>query len=205
LTKEEVYNYILVNTNQYFVGKENFEITDPVLDGLIKRALNIWGDYNPVYVISPVFIDSHKIKLEKIEDNFGITRRILNINEIYFNDYTKNLWPNSKNMLKVPYNWKYDSVKNILYFSAPGEYFYIEALCTPELEDINSNETLFLELMLGLALIYIGHNRTDFALSELPFDIRDLRDEGEQLVEKVLDELKGVTNDGWGKVIDALS
>lgn len=205
MTKEEVYNYILVNTNQYFVGKENFEITEPVLDGLIKRALNIWGDYNPVYVISPIFINNHKMKLEKIEDNFGIIRNILNINNIYFNDYTKNLWANSKNALKVPYSWKYDNIKKVLYFSAPGEHFYIEALCTPVLEDIKSNETLFLELMIGLSLIYIGHNRTDFALSELPFDIRDLRDEGEQLVERVLDELKGTTNDGWNKVIDLLS
>jgi hypothetical protein len=40
MTKDQVYNYILVNTNQYFVGSENFEINDKVLDGLIWKAMH---------------------------------------------------------------------------------------------------------------------------------------------------------------------
>jgi hypothetical protein len=205
MTKEQVYNYILVNTNQYFVGSENFEINDKVLDGLIWKALNIWGEYNPVYAIAPIRMDSYQIKLDTITDKFGKTRNVININNIYINDYNKMPCIGAKDAFKVPFQWKYDDVSNILYVSFPdNQIYYVEGLCTPLLDDINPNDTNFLELMVGLALVYIGHNRTDFALSELPFEIRDLRDEGQQIIDKVLEDLKENGTPKWATVIDML-
>jgi len=201
MTKEEVFNYILVNTNQYFVGAENFEIKPPVLDGLLWKALNIWGDYNSVNVIEPIHIQN-KIKIETITDKFGIKRIVKNIADIYVQDYTQLPFSDAKHTLKVPFSWKYNSISKILFSGFEGLY-YIEALCTPVLDDIKSNETLFLELITGLALEYIGHNRNDFALSELPFDIRDLSDLGSEKVEKVKEELES-SGGNWYEAIELL-
>jgi len=206
VTKEEVFNYILVNTNQYFVGKENFEINENVLDGLIWKALNIWGKYYPIYVIAPIAIHSRHLKLKTLKDKFGVERIIRGITGIFYNDFTKNYIGDVKESYRVIWQWKYDDVRNVLITPInDGMIYYIEALCNPVLEDINKTETLFLELMTGLSLIYIGHNRTDFALSELPFDIRDLRDEGQQIVDKVIEDLEKNEEGNWSEAIDLLS
>jgi len=206
MTKQELYNYILVNTNQYFVGSENFEISEPVLDGLIWKALNIWGQYNPARIISPINIDKPKINVSIIEDSFGIKRQIYSITGIYFDDYTKYPFDDAKENLKVPFNWIYDNVRNVLMFPNAFEsnIYYIESICSPTLDDINRNDDDFLDLMVGLALVYIGHNRTDFTLSELPFDIRDLRDEGQQIIDKVKEDLENQNNSNWYYAIDML-
>jgi hypothetical protein len=206
VTKEQVYNYILVNTNQYFVGKENFEINEDVLNGLIWKALNMWGEHYPVYTIAPVALTSNKLKLETLTDKFGITRNIRGVTGIFYNDFTKVYFEGAKDAYRVQWQWRYDDVNNVLYTPInDGSIYYIEALCTPVLDDVNSTETLFLELVTGLALIYIGHNRTDFALAELPFDIRDLRDEGQQIVDRVLEELDKGDDTNWAYAIDLLS
>ena len=203
MTKQFVYDYILVNTNQYFVGKENFEITPEVLDGLIQKALMIYGNYFPVYVVAPVKITSKKMPLSTIIDNLGIERSIINITNIYFMDPTT-LPFDARDALKIPFFWKYDDVRNVLLNSFEKGIYYIEALTTPVLDDMNNNASDFLELIVGLALIYIGHNRTDFALSELPFDIRDLRDEGQQIVDKVIEGFENSAGTPWYEAIELL-
>jgi hypothetical protein len=205
MTKEQVYNYILVNTNQYFVGSENFEINPDVLDGLIWKALNIWGEYYPIYVIAPVALTSTKLQLSQLQDSHGIIRYIRGVTDIFFDDYTKVYFEGARDAYKVQFQWRYDDVRNVLMTPInDGTIYYIEALCTPVLEDVNPTETLFLELMVGLSLVYIGHNRTDFALSELPFDIRDLRDEGQQIIDRVKEELEKGDDSSWTYAIDLL-
>jgi hypothetical protein len=206
MNREEIFNYIFINTNQYFVGKENFEINDDVLDGIIWKALNIWGKSFPVYVITPLAITSQKMIIKTLIDNTGIERVVKTITNIYYQDYTKNYFRGTKDAFKVVWQWKYNPVRKVLISPInDGTIHYIEALCFPVLEDITKADNLFLELVTGLALIYIGHNRTDFALSELPFDIRDLRDEGQQIVDKVLEELEKDEEGNWGEAIDLLS
>jgi len=203
MTKEEILDYILVNTNQYFVGMENFEIKEPVLDGLLKRALNIYGKYKPTEVVVPVLLNSTKTQLKEIEDEFGIIRPVRLVKNIYYMNYRK--FPGDiKDWAKVPFVWEWDEVRKILFTSFSdntSDFYYIEFLCAPVLEDITYQDQEFLDLILALSLIYIGHNRTDFALSELPFDIRDLRDEGQDLYEKTIEYLETSGNSGWWKAL----
>ena len=50
-------------------------------------------------------------------------------------------------------------------------------------------------------LQYVGHNRTDFMLSELPFEIKDLTDMGQTLIENALNEMEESGNYDWYKSI----
>jgi len=204
MTKEKLLNYLLVNTNQYFIGAENFEITEPVLDGLIWQALNMWGENYPAIVIVPIAIQNSKTQLTYLTDSFGDKRQIFGITGIYFDDYTKVGWDGAKEALKIPYEWRYDDLRNVLYFPSAmsPQVYYIEAICQPILEDVNDNEKPFLDIMVGLSLIYIGHNRNDFALSELPFEIQDLRDEGQAIIDKALEDMEKQDDTNWHLAIE---
>jgi len=207
MTKTELMDYILVNTNQYFVGLENFEIKEPILDGLLKRAFGIYGKYNPVTILAPVLISSTYMKFNTMVDELGIERTVQNISGIFYSNF-RTYPADVRDDLKVMWRWEFDKTRKILNtsfsnFDASSTY-YIEFLCNPVLEDINYDDTLFLDLITALSYIYIGHNRNDFALSELPFDITDLRDEGKEMFDNVMEALKSGGNTGWSKAIDLL-
>ena len=199
MTKKELMNYIFINSNQYFIGIENFEIKKPVLDGLVHRALNIYGQYKEVEILIPIFISSYRTQLKEIEDEFGNLRQVKNIKDIYMSDYRTFPIDNRENF-KIPFQWKFDTTRKVLSTSFK-QRCYIECLCSPILDDIDYQNQEFLDIMLGLTLIYIGHNRTDFILNDLPTEIRDLRDEGQELLEKTIEYLKESGNSNWYSAI----
>jgi len=205
MTKEEVLDYIFVNTNQYFVGIENFEIKEPILDKLLQRALNIYSEYKSVDVLVPIKISSKRMKFKTIQDEFGDERTIKNITGIYMNDWRNFPLEQAKENFKIPWNYQFDKNRKVLICSfgnMSSEPYYIAFLCHMILDDITDQDVEFLDLITALAYIYIGHNRNDFALSELPFDITDLRDTGQTLLDETIAKLKESGNSDWWKAID---
>ena len=72
----------------------------------------------------------------------------------------------------------------------------------PTLDDLGLEDHLFINLMLGLYLMYVGSVRKGFSLTELPFDNdgSELYENGKELFENTIEELKG-TDGSWYNAI----
>ncbi len=188
MTLTELNEYLLVASNQYYVGEKDIEVTEPVLTLMVKRGLKKYGDLRPLWIqANSVPVNSFKQEFKEYEG-----RRVLNVSNMYYYEPLMN-----GDDGKVLVEWDYIRDTGILRTQAGGSY-YIEMFVLPLLEDIGFDQTEFLDLMTGLYLMYVGSTRKGFTLGELPFenDGAELYEAGKELYEETLAQL-GETNDNW--------
>jgi len=190
---EELEEYLFINSNQYFLGYENIEVKREVLNGLIKRALMYYGNARPKMYRKY----GYKVKSEKsiIKEVDG--RPVVNILGIYMADPVFF-------QQKVDFYWDYDYRNHILWTKFTGE-FNIDFLVKPILEDITYDDYEFLDMMLGLYLMYVGEARKAFVLDGLPFsnDAAELYEVGKELFENARERLEE-ENNSWHLAVQGL-
>jgi len=188
MTLTELNDYLLVASNQYYIGDKDIEVSEPILNQLVKRALSAYGNYRPRWV------QVDKIHLSTYENDFKTYdgRRVLDISNLYY--YQPLL---SGDEGKVQLEWDYTRDTGILRIQVGGTY-YMELFTMPLLEDIDFDQFEFLDMMTGLYLQYVGSTRKGFTLGDLPFenDGDDLYQNGKELYETTLEKL-GEVNSNW--------
>jgi len=182
MTIEELNEYVLVNSNQYYIGESNVEVDLPVLSGLVTRALSIFGNYRPVVSYSEINIDSQE---QKIKTHNGSD--VLNISNLYVTHPMLTQEP-----IEVSTTWKYIRDNNTLYTSLMTGSVYAKIFTIPKLDDIGYSELQFLNIVIGLYLQYIGSVRKGFTLDDIPIsnDGSELYAKGEELVAKAIEDLQ---------------
>lgn len=193
MTLKELSDYLLINTNQYYIGAENIEVTPEVLKGISKRALSVYSNAKPKRY------RKYNFKITKeITNLFEIdNREIVNILQIYMSDPVFF-------EVTVPFNWEYDVRNHILFAQMQGDVV-IDFLVKPNLDDISYDDMEFLNMVTGLYLMYIAEVRKGFKLDELPFsnDADELYSEGKELFENTRDQIQEETG-GWYFAIKGL-
>jgi hypothetical protein len=191
MTLEEINEYCFLNSNQYFVGQDNIEMKTPILQGIIKRALKHYGNYRPIQYRNKLTIPSNKI----IKDFDG--RKIETIREIYMIDPLISGFEDGK--IPMPYEFNQRTKTLLMLMSSGGETYIVDALVRPILDDITYDDELFLDMVLGQYMMYIGESRKAFALSDLPFenDGSEIYADGKELFENALEELKEENSTWW--------
>ena len=200
MTIPELRKFLFFNTNQYFIGEHSFDINDENLEGIVDNVLSIYSEFSDVEVCYKIKIE-HVNQIKQIIDEFGEIRNVKNIMGMYLMNYR--LMPDPKSVPQVPFGWKYDSKRKVLHSTVTGEYF-LNVSCNLILDDITLADVNFLQLMIGYSLVYMGHARNDFGLSDLPFNITDLRDEGRTIIDNVMSELNEVGGTNWYEAIGEL-
>jgi len=193
MTLKELSDYLLINTNQYYIGKENIEVTPEVLTGLTKQALEIYGNAKPKRYRKYDFdITDRHMPIFEIDD-----REVVNVINIYMIDPTYNVRP-------VQFKWYYDQRNHILYSFLQGK-FIIDFLVKPSLEDITYDDIEFLDMMKGLYLMYVAEVRKGFKLDDLPFsnDADELYSEGKEIFENARERIETETN-AWYYIIESV-
>jgi len=186
MTIKELDEYLFINSNQYFLGHENIEVKPKVLQGIVKRALMYFGNARPKIWRKYNFnILSEKTIITEVDGRF-----VVDIHEIYLTDPVYFETP-------VTFKWNFDNRNNFLWSMFTGTY-NIDFIVKPTLEDINYNDQEFLDMCLGLYLMYVGEARKAFNLSELPFenDGSDLYSDGKELFENTKESLQE-ENSSW--------
>lgn len=186
----ELNEYLRVNSLQYFVG-DDIEVTEEVLDGLVKKGLGVYGNYRPIPVETQDTISAYSHVLSEIDG-----RKISNITDLYIVQPIL-----GGEDAKVPFNWEFSREAKTLR-SAVGGTYYIQALVFPLLNDMEFHQTEFLDLMQGLYMMYVGEARKAFVLQELPFenDAPDIYAAGETLYNETLEELAASQGNWWESV-----
>lgn len=181
----ELNEYIRINSLQYFVG-DDIEVTEEILSGLVKRSINVYGNYRPMLITTRLYIPAYSYKLDSIDG-----RKITNITSVSYLD--RIIDPTSD--IDFPWDWNRDS--KILRCAFSGNY-HIEAMVMPKLEDIDYDQTEFLDLTQGLYMMYVGQTRKGFTLGDLPFenDGSEIYTDGKELYEKTIEQLSEV-NSNW--------
>jgi len=200
MTIAELRKFLFYNTNQYFIGDNSFDINEENLKGIVENVLSIYSEFSDVEVCYKVKLD-HVNQIKQIYDEFGEIRNVKNILSLHTMNYR--LLPDPSDAPKVPFYWKYDRKRKVLHSTVTGEY-YLNVSCQLILDDISLSDVNFLQLMIGYSLVYMGHARTDFGLSDLPFSINDLRDEGKTIIENTMQELNEVGGTNWYEAIEDL-
>ena len=185
MTITELNEYLHINSLQYFVG-DDIEVTEEILSGLVKRSLNVYGNYRPILLEAREYISAYSHKMSTLDG-----RKITNIQSISYID--KILDRNAD----VPFDWQWSRESKVLRMQAGGSY-HVEALVMPILDDIDYDQTEFLDMTQGLYMMYVGQSRKGFTLGELPFenDGQDVYNDGKELYETTIQEL-GEVNDNW--------
>ena len=80
MTIDGLRDYLLINSLQYFIGADDIEVTDEVLQRLVKRALTTSANWRPLHYQSEVKVDGYTSYI-KLDDK---GRRILNVINLYF-------------------------------------------------------------------------------------------------------------------------
>lgn len=188
MTLEELKDYLLINSLQYFIGSDDIEVTDEVLQGLVKRAFISYSNWRPLLVQEEIQSTEYNtiIKLDSKE------RRILDITALYF--FAPIL---SGEEGKVTWDWSYEKDSGLFQTQVMGTYI-AEMLVLPTLEDMDESHPEFFELVLGLYMMYVGSSRKSFHFGDQPFenDGSELYSDGKQLYEETLEKLK-TNQDNW--------
>jgi len=203
MTFEELKDWLLILSNQYYIGQDALMMDDTVLQGLIDRAISTYNNYRPQERIE--FIDTsdaqlvsgnlYAKRLDYITDENNIQREILQIKQIYVINPLFSKQP-------IPYQWKYNRNTKLLYIGLPGTY-YFDLLVGNTLDDFTKENKEFIDLILGLYLMYVASPRKNFTLSELPFenDANELYQIGAQLYADTIERL-GERDGSWFLAID---
>ena len=191
MTIQELRQQLLVLSNLYYIGEENLEINDDVIEVIANRALSIYNQYRNKDLIVKQYIPVGISDFSKIIDDNGIERDVFNIKNIYFT-------PPYLNNKPVTFNWSFDRQTKKLMSQVSG-HFYIEVLTSNILEDINPNQDKeFIDICLGLYLQAAVEPFKGFNLTELPFenDGSELYQQGKELVETAIEKLSE-TDSNW--------
>lgn len=185
MTITELNEYLRINSLQYFVG-DDIEVTVEILSGLVKKSLGVYGNYRPIDIETRLQISAYSQELKSING-----RKITNISSLSYVD--RILDPSSN----VPFDWSWSRDSGLLRCAFSGS-FHVEALVLPLLDDIDFDQTEFLDLTQGLYMMYVGQSRKGFTLGDLPFenDGSDIYSDGKELYENTLESLSEV-NDNW--------
>jgi len=188
MTIEELKDYLLINSFQYFIGADDIEVTDEVLNGLVKRALNNYINWRPLRVQEDILADNYVTEIKFDSKN----RRILDIIALYF--FSPIL---SGEQGKVDWDWDYEKDSGRFRTEVTGSYI-AEMLVLPTLEDLDETHPEFLDLVQGLYMMYVGAQRKSFSFGDQPFenDGADLYSDGKELYENTLEKIKG-EQDNW--------
>jgi len=184
MTIEELSSYLLINSNQYFIGGD-IEVDETILNGLVQRALSFYGNYRPYVDDIEVYIsDGGEFKEYNNQQVTGILR-------VY---YTNPIYDDTE----VDFNWDWDRDTKEWASQVSGKYW---ATCSlmPTLSTINYDQYEFLDLVQGLYLMYIGSSRKSFNMGDLPFenDGADLYNDGKELFETTKEKLSESNNSWW--------
>lgn len=193
MTIDELKVYLLVNSNQYFIGAENIEVDSNVLNGLVNKGLGLFGNHRPSVIYEQINIASENQKIRHTQDG----RIITYINKMYITNPMIIDDPQ-----QVGFNYKYIKDTGTLYTMGRGSY-WCSIFTIPLLEDITIADTEFLNIMIGLYLQYVGSVRKGFTIDGLPIanDAEDLYSNGQELVNETLQELKE-TDSSWYMAIE---
>ena len=189
----ELADYLLINTNQYYIGKDNIEVNIDVLRGLTKQALTVYGNVKPKrYRNFDFWVEKEVNPIFEVDG-----REVVNILNMFIIDPVYAYTP-------VQFNWEYNVRNHILYTQVTGN-FIIDFLVKPTLDDITYDDIEFLVLMKGLYLMYIAEVRKGFKLDDLPFsnDADELYSEGKELFENTREQLETETG-SWYLAIESL-
>jgi len=194
MTLEELNAFVLVNSNQYYIGESNVEVDLQVLDGIANRAIGIFGNYRPSIQFALVDIQSQETKLA---DYNGVP--ILDISDLYVTHPLLTEVP-----IKVQSHWKYLKDNNTLYTTMLTGKYYAKMFTLPTLCDIQLSETQFLNIVIGLYLQYVGSVRKGFTLNDIPIsnDGAELYAKGEELVAKAIEDLQSFDSTWYMAVED---
>lgn len=182
MTLDELKTYLLVNSNQYFVGDENIEVDDNVINGLVNKGLGLFGNHRPSVIYEEITVSSDSQTIRHTKDG----RLITYINKMFITNPVIMDDPQ-----EVGFNYKYIKDTGTLYTIGRGSY-WCSIFTIPLLEDITIADTEFLNIMIGLYLQYIGSVRKGFTIEGLPIanDAEDLYSNGKDLVNETLEHLK---------------
>ena len=183
MTLKELNEYLLVNTNQWFIGAQNIEVKEDVLIGLTKRALSYYQNHNPFkYRAHNFSITTNDMRLAVIDG-----RPIIGVHSIYYSDP---IYTDTK-MTDYEFNPRNKSLKTML----TGIY-HIDFLVKPIIDDITYDDEIFLDMMLGLYLMYVAEVRKGFKLNDLPFenDADELYAEGKEIFNEARERLNEEDN-----------
>lgn len=192
MTLQELKDYLLVNSLQYFIGARDIEVTDDVLAGLIKRGLAAYGNHRSLFLqTEPTSVTAYQHDLKLYEG-----RKVIGVSEIYMYEPMM-----AGNEGKVVYDWEFFRDTGKLHIQFSGTYI-MKLWAMPLLADLDFDNIEFLDMMQGLYLMYVGSARKSFKLDELPFsnDGEDLYSEGKELYDTTLQQLQEV-HDNWYNAI----
>jgi len=188
MTLDEIKIYLLVNSNQYFIGAENIEVDNNVLQGLIQKGLGLFGNHRPSVIYEELSINSESQRIKTTSDG----RIITYIKQMFISNPMLTDEP-----LEVGFAYKYIKDTNTLYTMGRGS-FWCSIFTIPLLDDITIADTEFLDIMIGLYLQYVGSVRKGFTIEGLPIanDAEDLYSNGKELVDTTIQQLKE-TDSSW--------
>ena len=183
MTIEELNAYLLVNSNQYFVGSD-IEVDETILLQLVRRAISVYGNYRPLKFNSTMHINRENSFSELSE------RKVIGIEDIC---YMNPILGESS----VDFKWTWNRDRRSLKSQISGE-FYIKVLAMPILADIDYDQYEFLDMVQGLYMMYVGNSRKAFTMGDMPFenDGSELYSDGKELYETTVSNLSE-SNDSW--------
>jgi len=189
----EIKDYLLINSFQYFIGQDDIEVTDEVLLGLIKRALTFYANWRPLFVQDEIQVTEYVSFFKTDTQN----RRILNVIDLYYFQPILMTEP-----MPVTWNWDYSKDNGQFRTSVIGKYIF-ELLVQPTLNDMDESHPEFLDLVLGLYMMYVGSSRKSFSFNDQPFsnDGSELYGDGKELFDNTLNVLKNEQNNWYLSIL----
>lgn len=188
MTYDELKDYLLVNSLQYFIGADDIEVTDDVLKGLVNRALKTYANWRPLVVQQEIQCTDYVTNFKYDNQN----RRILNVINLY---YFEPILMTEQGA--VTWNWDYFKDNGQFRTAVLGNYTF-ELMVMPILDDMDESHPEFTEMILGLYMMYVGSSRKSFTFGDQPFenDGAELYADGKELWETTLESLKN-EQDNW--------
>ena len=178
----DIKEYLLVNSLQYFIGQDDIEVQDKVLEQLANRAMYFYSNWRPLFMQESYSINAYTTTLKYTT----VGKRILNVQNLF---YIEPILTGEQDA--VSWNWDYNKDNGLFRIEIQGSYIF-ELLVAPELSDLDVYNIEFLDLVLALYLQYIGSSRKAFTLSEQPFenDGADIYSAGQELWDKTIEALQ---------------
>jgi len=188
MTITELNDYLLINSLQYFIGPDDIEVTQEVLNGLIQRALTTYSQWRPLFYQTTISLTTYVTEIKFDDQN----RRIQNITNIY---YFEPILSGESGSLQ--FDWDYNK-DNGQFRSGVTGTFIAEVLVSGSLADYDTNTIELMDLIQALYMMYIGSSRKAFTFGEQPFenDGSELYSDGKELWDNTLESLKN-EQDNW--------
>lgn len=188
MTLDELKDYLLINSLQHFIGADDIEVTDEVLQGLVKRAVTHYTNWRPHHVQDTIAITEYVTFMKHDSQD----RRILNVINLYY--YEPILMTEQG---AVDWNWDYSKDNGQFRTAVLGNYMF-ELLVQPTLADLDDTHPEFMDMIMGLYMMYVGSSRKSFTFGDQPFenDGAELYGDGKELWETTLESLK-TEQDSW--------